>query len=120
VAIDDFGTGYSSLAALQTLPVDLLKIDQGFIARMGESEKANQIVATIVGLANALGHEVIAEGIETESQVRELRRLRCPLGQGHLFSPALDGDRVESEILSRFYEDLEDSGRRPAALRRAG
>jgi PAS domain S-box-containing protein len=119
VAIDDFGTGYSSLAALQTLPVDLLKIDQGFIARMGESEKGSQIVATIVGLANALGHEVIAEGIETESQVRELRRLRCPLGQGHLFSPALEGDRVESEILARYYEDLEEPGRRPAGLRRA-
>ncbi|HZN03191.1 MAG TPA: EAL domain-containing protein, partial [Candidatus Polarisedimenticolia bacterium] len=64
VAIDDFGTGYSSLAMLQDLPVDILKIDQVFVSRMDE-RKGRQIVATIVSLARALGHEVIAEGIET-------------------------------------------------------
>src|SRR5262249_10461290 len=69
VAIDDFGTGYSSLAVLQSLPVDLLKIDQVFVERLAESEKARQIVATIVGLGRALGHEVVAEGIETVSQL---------------------------------------------------
>ena len=119
VAIDDFGTGYSSLAILQSLPVDLLKIDQVFVARMPETEKARQIVATIVGLGRALGHEVIAEGIETEEQLKELRRLHCTLGQGHLFSPPLPGDSVETEVLARYYSDLPESGGRAAATRRA-
>jgi PAS domain S-box-containing protein len=102
VAVDDFGTGYSSLAALQSLPVDILKIDQVFVAQMSESHKARQIIATILGLARALDHEVIAEGVETQAQARELRRLRCALGQGHLFSPPVDGATVETEILARY------------------
>jgi PAS domain S-box-containing protein len=119
VAIDDFGTGYSSLAALQSLPVDLLKIDQVFVSRLGETDKAREIVATIVGLARALGHEAIAEGIESAAQLKELRRMRCTFGQGHLFSPALEGDKVETEILARYYPDLPKTGRREAGLRRA-
>ena len=99
VAIDDFGTGYSSLAMLQDLPVDILKIDQVFVSRMDE-RKGRQIVATIVSLGRALGHEVIAEGIETEEQAEELRRLRCALGQGFLFSEALEGDEIEARILA--------------------
>lgn len=118
VAIDDFGTGYSSLAALQSLPVDLLKIDQVFVSRMCETDKAREIVATIVGLARALGHEAIAEGIETEAQLKELRRMRCTLGQGHFFSPALTGDAVETEVLARHYPDLAKSARREAGGRR--
>jgi EAL domain-containing protein (putative c-di-GMP-specific phosphodiesterase class I) len=98
VAIDDFGTGYSSLAMLQDLPVDILKIDQVFVGRMDE-RKGRQIVATIVSLGRALGHEVIAEGIETDEQAAELRRLRCALGQGYLFSEALPGEEVEARIL---------------------
>jgi PAS domain S-box-containing protein len=98
VAIDDFGTGYSSLAMLQDLPVDILKIDQVFVSRMDE-RKGRQIVATIVSLGRALGHEVIAEGIETEEQAEELRRLRCALGQGFLYSPALKGSEIEARIL---------------------
>ncbi|HKQ98970.1 MAG TPA: EAL domain-containing protein [Candidatus Polarisedimenticolia bacterium] len=101
VAIDDFGTGYSSLSILKDLPVDVLKIDQGFIERMSEAEKTRQIVETIIALARALGHDVIAEGIETEAQLKELQRMHCGLGQGHLFSTALAGDEVEVEILAR-------------------
>ncbi|OLE66474.1 MAG: hypothetical protein AUG09_07275 [Acidobacteria bacterium 13_1_20CM_2_68_7] len=119
VAIDDFGTGYSSLAALQSLPVDLLKIDQVFVARMDETGKARQIVATIVGLARALGHEVIAEGIETDAQLKELRRMHCTLGQGHLFSPPLEGDAVEEEVLTRYYPDLPKPVGRETGARRA-
>ena len=99
VAIDDFGTGYSSLAMLQDLPVDILKIDQVFVSRMDE-RKGRQIVATIVSLGRALGHEVIAEGIETDEQAAELRRLRCALGQGFLFSEALEAEKVEKKILA--------------------
>ena len=115
VAIDDFGTGYSSLAALQNLPVDILKIDQVFVARLAESEKARRIAATIVGLALALGCEVIAEGIETEAQLKELRRLQCPLGQGFYFSSPLVGDAVETEVLARYHPALQGRGRREAA-----
>jgi PAS domain S-box-containing protein len=102
VAIDDFGTGYSSLAVLQSLPVDILKIDQVFVKQLQDSDKARPIIATIIGLAHALDHEVIAEGIENEEQAKELRRLHCTLGQGFYFSEALDGERVETEILTRF------------------
>ena len=104
LAIDDFGTGYSSLSVLQTLPVDVLKIDQSFVERMSDKGKARPIVETIIALARALGHDVIAEGIETEDQLRELQRMHCTLGQGHLFSPALAGDEVETEILARLPE----------------
>jgi predicted signal transduction protein with EAL and GGDEF domain len=119
VAIDDFGTGYSSLAALESLPVDVLKMDQVFVARMGESEKARQIVATIIGLAGALGHDIIAEGIETEAQLKELRKLGCTLGQGHHFSEALAGEEVETELLTRFYSTLGPGGREGKGARRA-
>jgi PAS domain S-box-containing protein len=102
VAIDDFGTGYSSLAVLQSLPVDILKIDQVFVKQMDESDKARPIIATIIGLARALDHEVIAEGIENEEQAKELRRLHCTLGQGYYFSPALEGEKVETEVLARY------------------
>ncbi|HYV86083.1 MAG TPA: EAL domain-containing protein [Patescibacteria group bacterium] len=119
VAIDDFGTGYSSLAALESLPVDVLKMDQVFVARMGETEKARQIVATIISLAGALGHEIIAEGIETEEQLKELKKLGCALGQGHHFSEALAGDEVETELLTRFYSALGPAGREPRIARRA-
>jgi EAL domain-containing protein (putative c-di-GMP-specific phosphodiesterase class I) len=108
LAIDDFGTGYSSLAALQSLPVDILKIDQGFVARMVETEKARRIIATIVGLGRALDHEVVAEGIETEAQLKELRALQCTLGQGYIFSEPLDGDLVETEVLARYYGTLRE------------
>jgi EAL domain-containing protein (putative c-di-GMP-specific phosphodiesterase class I) len=115
VAIDDFGTGYSSLSILQNLPVDVLKIAQGFIEHMGEADKARSIVETIIALARALGHEVIAEGIETEEQLKELLRMHCTLGQGHLFSPALEGERVEEEILARSYPDLLKGRSKPRA-----
>ena len=116
VAIDDFGTGYSSLAMLQDLPVDILKIDQVFVSRMDE-RKGRQIVATIVSLGRALGHEVIAEGIETEEQAEELRRLRCALGQGFLFSEALRADEIEAQILAPLSssESLQRQPRRAAA-----
>jgi EAL domain-containing protein (putative c-di-GMP-specific phosphodiesterase class I) len=118
VAIDDFGTGYSSLASLQSLPVDLLKIDRRFVADLEESEKGRQIVATIIGLARALGHEVIAEGIETEAQMRDLRRLRCALGQGFYFSPPLEADAVETDVLARFQPWLQGRTRREAGTAR--
>jgi len=119
VAIDDFGTGYSSLAVLQSLPVDVLKMDQAFVGQIGTSAKARHIVATIVELGSALGHEVVAEGIETETQLRELRRMHCALGQGNLFSSPLEGRLVEKEVLGRFGPSLQARSQEAPAARRA-
>ena len=112
VAIDDFGTGYSSLSVLQSLPVDILKMDQLFVAKMNHSEKARKIVASIVGLGQALDHDVIAEGIENERQLRELRILRCPLGQGNYFSKPLPESSVREDIFPAFRPSLMDRRQR--------
>jgi EAL domain-containing protein (putative c-di-GMP-specific phosphodiesterase class I) len=97
VAIDDFGTGYSSLALLRTLPVDLLKVDRSFLAEI-EEEGAARVVAAVVGLGEALGLEVVAEGVETQGQVVELERLGCPMAQGYLFSRPLSVAQVQERI----------------------
>ncbi len=97
VAIDDFGTGYSSLALLRTLPVDLLKIDRSFLAEISE-DSAARVVAAVVGLGQALGLDVVAEGVETPAQVIELERLGCGLAQGYLFSRPLTPAQVKESI----------------------
>ncbi len=101
VAIDDFGTGYSSLALLRTLPVDLLKIDRSFLAEISE-DSAARVVAAVVGLGQALGLEVVAEGVETPAQVIELERLGCGLAQGFLFSRPLTAAQVQARIDDRW------------------
>jgi diguanylate cyclase (GGDEF)-like protein/PAS domain S-box-containing protein len=97
VYIDDFGTGSSSLSSLHSYPIDSLKIDQSFIS--GDHGPAHnwEIVRVIIGLAKALGLEVIAEGIETSEQLHVIRGLGCPYGQGYLFSRP-----VPSEEAARF------------------
>jgi EAL domain-containing protein (putative c-di-GMP-specific phosphodiesterase class I) len=84
VSIDDFGTGYSSLSYLQSLPVDVLKIDRSFVSAIGTGGRGD-IVQLIVGLAAALGLEVVAEGTETDAQIEVLSGLGCTYGQGYLF-----------------------------------
>jgi diguanylate cyclase (GGDEF)-like protein len=89
LAIDDFGTGYSSLAYLRQFPFDYLKIDRSFVARLGNSAVDRAMVAAIVALVEALGIDVVAEGVETSEQLAVLRDLGCDLAQGFFFSPAL-------------------------------
>ncbi|HEV8137827.1 MAG TPA: bifunctional diguanylate cyclase/phosphodiesterase [Pyrinomonadaceae bacterium] len=89
LSIDDFGTGYSSLSYLNRFPVDTLKVDRSFITRMGEGEENFEIVKTIVTLAGNLGMQVIAEGVETEDQLGQLKLLKCQYAQGYLFSRPL-------------------------------
>ncbi|WP_372964717.1 putative bifunctional diguanylate cyclase/phosphodiesterase [Marinobacter sp.] len=89
VAIDDFGTGYSSLAYLHSLPVNVLKIDRKFVQRLGEDGADARIVSAILAIAEALGLEVVAEGIETEDQRTKLRELKCNRGQGYLMARPL-------------------------------
>ncbi len=88
--LDDFGTGYSSLSYLKRYPVDAIKVDRCFVTGLGVDPLDDAIVAAIVQLADALGHHVVAEGIETEEQVRVLAELGCTDVQGFLFSPAVD------------------------------
>jgi diguanylate cyclase (GGDEF)-like protein len=95
LGIDDFGTGYSSLSYLNRFPVDTLKIDRSFITRMKEGDENVEIVKTILTLAGNLGMQVVAEGVETEDQLQQLKLLKCHYAQGYLFSkplPATDAD----------------------------
>ena len=89
VAIDDFGTGFSSLAYLKRFPVDILKIDRTFVDGVGVDPDDTAIVRSVIGLARTLRLEVVAEGIEDQTQIAELVRLGCNRGQGfHLARPA--------------------------------
>ena len=85
VAVDDFGTGYSSLALLDSLDVDLLKIDKRFVASIGRAGSASEVVTAIIGLSRALGLEMVAEGVETEDQAAFLLANGVQYAQGWLF-----------------------------------
>jgi EAL domain-containing protein (putative c-di-GMP-specific phosphodiesterase class I) len=92
--LDDFGTGYSSLAYLHSFPVHALKIDRSFVSRMESAAQHSAIVKAIVSLAQNLGMEVIAEGVETAAQAEALRALRCQRGQGFLYSRPLPAEEA--------------------------
>lgn len=89
LAIDDFGTGYASFEYLTRLVVDSLKVDTAFVAGLGTDSRATAIVRSVLSLGRELGLEVVAEGVETESQRAQLLEMNCRLGQGWLFSRAL-------------------------------
>lgn len=98
LSIDDFGTGYSSLSYLHRFPVNTLKIDRSFVGRIGEAAENIEIVRTVISLAENMGMEVVAEGIETVSQLTQLRNLKCQYGQGYLFSRPVDAASVSAWI----------------------
>lgn len=95
VRIDDFGTGYSSLSYLGQFSAGTLKIDRSFVSKLAGSGQSLEIVRTIMTLARSLGMGVIAEGVETEDQHKQLRELDCEEVQGHLFSRAVDSATAE-------------------------
>ena len=106
LSIDDFGTGYSSLSYLHRFPLNYLKIDRSFVMRL-TTDNDNAIVRTISTLARNLGMEVIAEGIETEEQYRQLKMLGCEYGQGYLFSRPVNNDAVTRLLAQDARRDTE-------------
>ena len=96
LVLDDFGTGYSSLAYLNRFPFDALKIDRSFVDGLGLEQERTAIVEAVIGMARALSLDAIAEGVESEAQLSELRRLGCDYAQGHLFSRPLTAPKVSA------------------------
>lgn len=94
ISMDDFGTGYSSLSRIASLPLDEVKIDRAFIARMDEGNEALAIVSAIIKLAHVLRLRVIAEGVETHAQARVLTRLGCDEAQGYLFARPMPAEQI--------------------------
>jgi diguanylate cyclase (GGDEF)-like protein/PAS domain S-box-containing protein len=100
IYLDDFGTGYSSLSHLHKLPVDALKIDRSFVRSLFLSERP-AIVESILALARTLDTGVVAEGVESENQARELERLGCRHAQGFYFSPPLPAPAIDELLMAQ-------------------
>ncbi|HEU0078350.1 MAG TPA: EAL domain-containing protein [Longimicrobiaceae bacterium] len=111
LAIDDFGTGYSSLSYLQRFPIGTLKIDRSFVRGLTQGSSDSALVQTMVSLARGLGMSVVAEGIETEEQLAELRRLGCASAQGFFFARALAPDEAAGLISGGAHGWAEEAGR---------
>ena len=100
--LDDFGTGYSSLSYLQRYPVDALKLDRSFVARMGMPDENSAVADAIVSLARALGMGLIAEGVESMAHAEHLIALGCPHAQGYLFCEVQSPQDTERMLASAF------------------
>ncbi len=110
VEMDDFGTGYSSLNTLSAMPVDVLKMDRAFIRKIGEGEKDTHLVALILELARGMKIPVVAEGVETEEQLRLLRELGCQLVQGFYFFCPLPAHEFEEKVIRKAQKSAETNG----------
>ncbi len=113
IAVDDFGTGYSSLAYLRRFPIDRLKIDRSFIRDIVEEPDDAAIAQAIIAMAHSLRLTVVAEGVETEAQLRCLRQWECGIYQGFLYSPPLPGEEITT-LLGRIRAER-TTGAQPAA-----
>jgi diguanylate cyclase (GGDEF)-like protein/PAS domain S-box-containing protein len=111
LVLDDFGTGYSSLAYLSRFPFDALKIDRSFVEGLGVEQERTAIVEAVVGMARALSLDAIAEGVENEAQLSELRRLGCDCAQGHLFSRPLPPRKLTELLRAGSFELLGNAAR---------
>src|SRR5205807_3729965 len=94
IAIDDFGTGYSSLSYLRQFPVDILKVDKSFIDGVAQGPHESALARAVIKLAATLNLDAVAEGVTSQRQYAQLRRLRCRFGQGYFFSPPAPPDGV--------------------------
>ncbi|WP_445628273.1 GGDEF/EAL domain-containing response regulator [Nostoc sp. DSM 114167] len=97
--MDDFGTGYSSLSYLHSFPLNALKIDKSFVKRMQDNKENMGLVPAMIGIANSMGMSAIAEGVETQEQLAQLRSLNCNFAQGYLFSKPIE-QRLAVELLA--------------------
>jgi diguanylate cyclase (GGDEF)-like protein len=100
IAIDDFGTGFSSLSYLAKIPMDTLKIDRSFVVEMASAKGGLTLVSVIINLAHALKLNTVAEGVETEEQLRQLRLLGCDEMQGYLFGKPVPVESFEQKYMS--------------------
>lgn len=100
LAIDDFGTGHSNFAAITRLPFDVFKIDQQFVRALSTDPHAPAIVEMILAMAEALGQETVAEGVETKEQADFLLRRACTIGQGYYYSPPLPAAEFDAFVRS--------------------
>jgi EAL domain-containing protein (putative c-di-GMP-specific phosphodiesterase class I) len=96
--MDDFGTGYSSLSYLKRFPINVVKIDKSFIRDMCEASNDHALVQAIVAMSQALGLEIVAEGVETEEQITLLKKMGCHYGQGFYFAKPLPATDFASFI----------------------
>jgi len=111
IAIDDFGTGYSSLSYLHKLPIQTLKIDRTFLKESRINKGDNTIIKTIVAMAKGLDLNVIAEGVETQTQLDYLREIECSEAQGFLFGKPLPPDVISQLLIQEPYATPESQGR---------
>ncbi|MCA1716965.1 MAG: EAL domain-containing protein [Actinobacteria bacterium] len=98
LSIDDFGTGYSSLSYLNRFPVDSLKIDKTFVAKLGRNYEDTALVSLTVNLSHIFGLKVVAEGVENDYQLRQLRKLGCDQAQGNYFSKPLPSPEMSAKL----------------------
>lgn len=106
LAVDDFGTGYSSLSYLSRIPADTIKIDRSFVSKIDNSDEGHNIIKVIINLAKSLGMTIIAEGIETQAQLKKLRAMGCHYGQGYHFSRAVKAKNISRLINEQPYKSL--------------
>jgi len=111
IAIDDFGTGYSSLSYLHKLPIQTLKIDRTFLKESRINKGDNTIIKTIVAMAKGLDLNVIAEGVETQTQLDYLREIECSEAQGFLFGKPLPPDVISQLLIQEPYATPESQSR---------
>ena len=104
--IDDFGTGYSSLSKLQSLDIDVLKIDQSFVRELGKDAQASTLCETMVSVGRSLGISVVAEGVETSEQLQLLQRMGCDQIQGYLLAPPLPAEELPKFFDRVFFEPM--------------
>jgi EAL domain-containing protein (putative c-di-GMP-specific phosphodiesterase class I) len=109
LSIDDFGTGYSSLSRLQSFPVDAIKIDRAFVSKMDTDVETREMVRIIIMLAHNLGLTVVAEGVETEEQMNQLKHLECEMAQGYFFSRPADQEAALEFLRTHNSEDAKPS-----------
>ncbi len=112
LSLDDFGTGYSSLSYMHSFPIDTLKIDRSFVTGVDMELGKIEIIRTVVGLAWNLGMDTVAEGIETKTQMYQLKSLKCNFAQGYYFSRPLNASSAEALIAKEreYFSSTEKGG----------